>query len=51
MKKKRWLSIFGVLVLIICGVVAYIYLNSDMYTVNQVNSKMNSMIRGKITSK
>lgn len=47
MKKKRWLSIFGVLVLIICGVVAYIYLNSDMYTVNQVNSKMNSMIRGK----
>ncbi|MFC5190111.1 hypothetical protein ACFPIA_10045 [Pediococcus cellicola] len=35
------------LVIIVCGVVAYVYLNSDMYTVNQVNSKMDSMIREK----
>lgn len=47
MKRKKWLSIFGVLVIIVCGVVAYVYLNSDMYTVNQVNSKMDSMIREK----
>lgn len=41
-EEKRWLSSFGVLVLVVCGVVVYTCLNSAMYTVNQVNSKMDS---------
>ncbi|MGF7436865.1 hypothetical protein [Lentilactobacillus senioris] len=48
MNKKSGYQYFGVLVFVIlCFAGGYMYLNSDVYTVNQLNIQMNNMISKK----